>query len=114
MVEYLETVLESGGDSTGNNKVMERTEEEIPVPNSADRKKHLSQDSAGRTRHSLYTQPSMLERFSEASNQLYQCRPLKKVLSVNIYSKYNLLFLRASTHYALFGRSLVFSCFCKL
>ena len=50
MVEYLETVLESGSD-TPNNQVTERSEDEMP--NSADRKKHLSQDSAGRTHHTF-------------------------------------------------------------
>jgi len=48
MVEYLETVLESSDSKEGK---MERDEEEhIPVvPSTNDRKKHLSQDSAGKT-----------------------------------------------------------------
>ena len=48
MVEYLETVLESSDSKAGK---MERDDEEhIPVvPGINDRKKHLSQDSAGKT-----------------------------------------------------------------
>ena len=48
MVEYLETVLESSDSKAGK---MERDDEEhIPVvPCANDRKKHLSQDSAGKT-----------------------------------------------------------------
>jgi hypothetical protein len=46
MVEYLETVPESGDP-----KPMESNDQVVPMPPSSDsRKKHLSQDSAGQTR----------------------------------------------------------------
>ncbi len=50
MVEYLETVLESSDSKES------KMDEQIPVMAcSNDRKKHLSQDSAGKTKHSILT-----------------------------------------------------------